>query len=56
MKVLVLAVEDKGRRIRLSRSKAQAQEERLEAQAYMGNSGQASRGFSTTLEICCGRK
>ena len=49
VKVLVLAVEDKGRRIRLSRSKAQAQEERLEAQAYMGDSGQASRGFSTTL-------
>lgn len=49
VRVLVLAVEDNGRRIRLSRSKAQAQEERTEAQAYMSDSGQASRGFSTTL-------
>ncbi len=49
VKVLVLAVEDNGRRIRLSRAKAQAQEERAEAQAYMGGSGQTSRGFSTTL-------
>ena len=49
MKVLVLAVEDNGRRIRLSRSKAQAQEERTEAQAYMSDSGPAGRGFSTTL-------
>jgi small subunit ribosomal protein S1 len=49
VKVLVLAVEDNGRRIRLSRSKAQAQEERTEARAYMSDSGQASQSFSTTL-------
>ncbi len=49
VKVLVLSVEDKGRRIRLSRSKAEAQEERTEAQAYMSDSGPVGRGFGTTM-------
>ena len=48
VKVLVQAIEENGRRIRLSRSKAEAQEERAEAQAYMNDSGRKG-GFGTTL-------
>lgn len=48
VKVLVLAIEDNGQRIRLSRAKAEAQEERAEAQAYMTESGRKG-GFGMTL-------
>ena len=49
VKVAVLAIEENGRRIRLSRSKAEAQEERAEAQAYMSDPGKTSSSFGTTL-------
>ncbi len=49
VKVAVLAIEENGRRIRLSRSKAQQQEERAETQAYMQDAGQTGRGFGMTL-------
>ena len=48
MKVLVLAIEDGGRRIRLSREKALAHEEQAETQAYMKDAGER-RGFGMTL-------
>jgi small subunit ribosomal protein S1 len=48
MKVLVLAIEDGGRRIRLSRDKALAHEEQAEAQAYMKDAAER-RGFGMTL-------
>ena len=48
MKVLVLAVEDGGRRIRLSRDKALAHEEQAETQAYMKEAGRKG-GFGMTL-------
>ena len=48
MKVLVLAIEDGGRRIRLSRDKALAHEEQAEAQAYMKDTAE-KRGFGMTL-------
>jgi small subunit ribosomal protein S1 len=47
LKVLVLAIEDNGRRIRLSHAQAIAQEERAESQAYLG--GAKSGGFGMTL-------
>jgi small subunit ribosomal protein S1 len=48
VKVLVLAIEEGGRRIRLSREKAVAQEERAEAQAYQGHASKGG-GFGLTL-------
>jgi small subunit ribosomal protein S1 len=47
MKVLVLAIEEGGRRIRLSREKALAQEEQAETQAYVKGAGKG--GFAMTL-------
>jgi small subunit ribosomal protein S1 len=49
IKVLVLAIEDNGKRIRLSRSKALAQEEQAETQAYMRGAAQKGGGFGLTL-------
>ena len=48
LKVMVLAIEDSGRRIRLSHEKALAQEEQAETQAYMKDAGD-KRGFGMTL-------
>src|SRR3989441_2356001 len=48
LKVMVLAIEDGGRRIRLSREKALAHEEQAETQAYMKDAGD-KRGFGMTL-------
>jgi small subunit ribosomal protein S1 len=48
LKVMVLAIEDGGRRIRLSHEKALAQEEQAETQAYMKDAGD-KRGFGMTL-------
>jgi ribosomal protein S1 len=48
LKVLVLAIEDNGRRIRLSHAQAIAQEERAESQAYLGSVPKGS-GFGMTL-------
>ena len=49
MKVVVLGIEDNGKRIRLSRSKALAQEERAETQAYLKGATPQGRGFGVTL-------
>ena len=49
MKVLVLAVEEGGRRIRLSQTAAVAQEEKVEAQAWAQDSAKKSGGFGMTL-------
>lgn len=49
VKVLVLAVEEGGRRIRLSHAKALAQEEQAEAQAYLRESTKKGGGFGMTL-------
>jgi small subunit ribosomal protein S1 len=48
MKVLVLAIEEGGRRIRLSREKALAAEEQAESQAYKKDTGKKG-GFGMTL-------
>jgi small subunit ribosomal protein S1 len=48
MKVLVLAVEEGGRRIRLSRDKALAHEEQAETQAYIKDAARKG-GFGMTL-------
>jgi small subunit ribosomal protein S1 len=48
MKVLVLAIEEGGRRIRLSRGKALAHEEQAETQAYLKDA-KKSGGFGMTL-------
>ena len=48
LKVLVLAIEDNGRRIRLSHAQALAQEERSESQAYL-DSAKSGGGFGMTL-------
>ncbi len=48
VKVLVLSIEDDGRRIRVSRDKAVAMEERAEAQAYRGETKKGG-GFGLTL-------
>ena len=48
LKVMVLAIEEGGRRIRLSHEKALAQEEQAETQAYMKDAGD-KRGFGMTL-------
>ena len=49
VKVLVLAIEEGGRRLRLSREKAVAQEERAEAQAYQRQGSAKGGGFGLTL-------
>jgi small subunit ribosomal protein S1 len=50
VKVLVLAIEEGGRRIRLSREKALAQEEQAETQAYRRDAGpRGGGGFGLTL-------
>ena len=49
MKVLVLAVEEGGRRIRLSQTAAVAQEEKVEAQAWAQDTAKKSGGFGMTL-------
>jgi small subunit ribosomal protein S1 len=48
VKVLVLAIEENGRRIRLSQAKALEQEERAESQAYLKDP-KAPGGFGMTL-------
>jgi small subunit ribosomal protein S1 len=48
MKVLVLAIEDNGRRIRLSREKAITHEEQAETQAYLKDARKGG-GFGMTL-------
>jgi small subunit ribosomal protein S1 len=48
MKVLVLGIEDGGRRIRLSRDKALAHEEHAETEAYLKDSAKKG-GFGMTL-------
>ena len=49
VKVVVLAIEEGGKRIRLSRAKAFEREEKAETQSYLGNAAQKSKGFGTTL-------
>jgi ribosomal protein S1 len=49
LKVLVLAIEEGGRRIRLSHTQALAREEQAEAQEYLHDSGAKSGGFGLTL-------
>jgi small subunit ribosomal protein S1 len=49
VRVLVLGIEDGGKRIRLSRSKALAQEEQAETQAYLKGAQPKGRGFGITL-------
>jgi small subunit ribosomal protein S1 len=49
MKVQVLAIEENGRRIRLSQTKAIEQEERNESQAYIQDATKKSGGFGLTL-------
>jgi ribosomal protein S1 len=48
MKVFVLAIEEGGRRIRLSREKAIAHEEQAETQAYLGGAPKGG-GFGMTI-------
>ena len=48
MKVLVLAIEEGGRRIRLSQTKAAEREEQAEMKAYIGNTKKGD-GFGQTL-------
>jgi small subunit ribosomal protein S1 len=49
LKVLVLAIEEGGRRIRLSHTQALAREERAEAQEYLHDSSGKGGGFGATL-------
>jgi small subunit ribosomal protein S1 len=49
VKVLVLAIEEGGRRIRLSREKALIHEEQVETEAYLRDSGKKGDGFALTL-------
>jgi small subunit ribosomal protein S1 len=49
LKVLVLAIEEGGRRIRLSHTQALAREEQAEAQAYIQDTSTKSGGFRLTL-------
>ena len=49
LKVVVVAIEEGGRRIRLSHAQALAQEERAETQAYLGQGGKRGDGFGLTL-------
>jgi small subunit ribosomal protein S1 len=49
VKVLVISIEEGGRRIRLSREQAVAHEEQAETQAYMRDAQKKGGGFGTTL-------
>jgi small subunit ribosomal protein S1 len=49
VKVLVLAIEEGGRRIRLSQTQALAQEEKAETQAYIRDATKKGDGFGLTL-------
>src|SRR5262245_6641706 len=49
VKVIVLAIEEGGRRIRLSREKALAHEEHAETEAYLRDSTKKGDGFALTL-------
>jgi ribosomal protein S1 len=49
VKVVVLGIEDNGKRIRLSRAKALAHEEQAETQAYLKGTQPKGRGFGVTL-------
>jgi len=49
LKVMVLAIEENGRRIRLSQTKAIEQEERNESQSYIQDAAKKSGGFGMTL-------
>jgi small subunit ribosomal protein S1 len=49
LKVLVLDIEEGGRRIRLSHAQALAQEERAESQAYLDTAAKKGGGFGMTL-------
>jgi len=49
LKVLVLAVEDDGRRIRLSHTQALAHDEKTETQAYLRDTAGKGDGFGLTL-------
>src|SRR3989449_1318662 len=49
IKVLVLAIEEGGRRIRLSHAQALAREERAESQAYLPETTKQGDGFRLTL-------
>jgi small subunit ribosomal protein S1 len=49
LKVFVLGIEENGRRIRLSHTKALEQEERAESQGYMRDAGKKTGGFGLTL-------
>jgi small subunit ribosomal protein S1 len=49
MKVLVLGIEEGGRRIRLSREKAVLHGEQAESQAYIKDAGKKGGGFGMTL-------
>jgi predicted RNA-binding protein with RPS1 domain len=48
VKVAVLAIEEGGKRIRLSRTKAHAHDERAETQAYLAST-QKQQGFGLSL-------
>ena len=48
VKVAILAVEEEGKRIRLSRTKVSAHEEQAETQAYLASS-QQGQGFGLSL-------
>jgi small subunit ribosomal protein S1 len=49
LKVLVLSIEEGGRRIRLSHEKALVQEERAETHAYLRDASKVGGGFGLTL-------
>jgi len=49
VKVVVMGIEDNGKRIRLSRAKALAHEEQAETQAYLKGAQPKGRGFGVTL-------
>jgi small subunit ribosomal protein S1 len=49
LKVLVLSIEEGGRRIRLSHTQARAREEQAETQAYLRDTGGQGGGFGMTL-------
>jgi len=49
IKVLVLAIEEGGRRIRLSQSQALAREEQAETRAYLGEAAKKGGGFGLTI-------
>ena len=49
VKVVVLAIEEGGRRIRLSQAQALAREEQAETQAYLRESTKKGDGFALTL-------